>query len=105
MKLTFDDDKKVVSLETPGGRKLTLSDDRKSASLVDQNGNKVVLDDKGITLESSKDLILKATGDVKVQGTNVECKSQASFKAEGQAAADVKSSGPLTIKGALVQIN
>ena len=105
IKLTFDDDKKVVILETPGGSKLTLSDDQKSASLVDQNGNKVTLDDGGITLESRKDLILKASGDVKVQGTNVECKSKASFKAEGQAGADVKSSGPLTIKGSLVQIN
>ena len=105
MKLTFDDDKKVVILETPGGNKLTLSDDEKTASLVDQNGNKVTLDDGGITLESAKDLTLKASGDVKLQGTNVECKSQANFKAEGSAGVDVKSSGTLTIKGSLVQIN
>ena len=32
MKLTFDDDKKVVVLETPAGNKLTLSDDDKTAS-------------------------------------------------------------------------
>ena len=105
MKLTFDDDKKVVTLETPGGNKLTLSDDEKTASLVDQNGNKVTLDDGGITLESAKDLTLKASGDVKVEGNNVECKAQANFKAEGQAGVDVKSSGTLTIKGSLVQIN
>ena len=54
MKLTFDDDKKVVILETPGGNKLTLSDDEKTASLVDQNGNKVDLDDGGIDLESAR---------------------------------------------------
>jgi Rhs element Vgr protein len=105
MKLTFDDDKKAVILETPGGNKLTLSDDEKTASLVDQNGNKVTLDDGGITLESAKDLTLKASGDVKLQGTNVECKAQANFKAEGQAGVNVKSSGTLTIKGSLVQIN
>jgi len=105
MKLTFDDDKKVVVLETPGGNKLTLSDDDKTASLVDQNGNKVTLDDGGITLESSKDLIFKASGDVKLQGNNVECKSQANFKAEGQAGVDLNSSGTLTIKGSLVRIN
>ena len=105
MKLTFDDDKKVVILETPGGNKLTLSEDEKTASLVDQNGNKVTLDDGGITLESAKDLTLKASGDVKLEGTNVEFKAQANFKAEGQAGVDVKSSGTLTIKGSLVQIN
>ena len=105
LKLTFDDDKKIVILETPGGNKLTLSDDEKTASLVDQNGNKVTLDDGGITLESAKDLTLKASGDVKLEGKNVECKAQTNFKAEGQAVVDVKSSGTLTIKGSLVQIN
>lgn len=105
LKLTFDDDKKVVVLETPGGNKLTLSDDDKAASLVDQNGNKVTLDDGGITLESAKDLTLKASGDVKLEGTNVESKAKSNFKAEGQSGADVKSSGTLTIKGSLVQIN
>ena len=84
MKLTFDDDKKVVVLETPAGNKLTLSEDDKTASLADQNGNKITLDDSGITIESAKDMILKAAGDVKLEGTNVECKAQASFKAEGQ---------------------
>ena len=72
---------------------------------MDQNGNKVTLDDGGITLESAKDLTLKASGDVKLEGNNVECKAQANFKAEGQAGVDVKSSGTLTVKGSLVQIN
>ncbi|HKY16501.1 MAG TPA: type VI secretion system tip protein VgrG [Microthrixaceae bacterium] len=105
MKLTFDDDKKIVVLETPGGNKLTLSEDAKTVSLVDQNGNSVTLDDGGITLESTKDLTLKASGDVKLEGANVELKSQAKFKAEGQAGVDLKSSGTLTVKGSLVQIN
>lgn len=103
--LSFDDDKKAVVLKTPGGNALSLTDDGKSASLVDQNGNKLTLDDGGITLESAKDLILKASGDVKLQGTNVECTAQANFKAEGQAGVNLKSSGTLTVKGSLVQIN
>lgn len=105
MKLTFDDDKKVVVLETPGGNRLTLSEDAKTASLVDQNGNSVTLDDGGITLKSAKDLILKASGDVKIEGTNVEVKAQSAFKAQGQSGADINSSGTLTIKGSLVRIN
>ncbi len=105
LKLTFDDDKKVVVLETPAGNKLTLSEDAKSVSLEDQNGNSITLDDGGITLKSAKDLTLKASGDVKVEGTNVEFKAQSSFKAEGQSGADLKSSGTLTVKGSLVQIN
>jgi uncharacterized protein involved in type VI secretion and phage assembly len=105
LKLTFDDDKKVVVLETPEGNKLTLSEDAKSVSLEDQNGSTITLDDGGITLNSSKDITLKASGDLKVEGTNVEFKASASFKAEGQSGADLKSSGTLTVKGSLVQIN
>ena len=105
MKLTFDDDKKVVILETPAATSSPCPRTPRPSSLVDQNGNKVTLDDGGITLESAKDLTLKASGDVKLEGTNVERKSQANFKAEGQAGVDVKSSGTLTIKGSLVQIN
>ncbi|HSK33147.1 MAG TPA: type VI secretion system tip protein VgrG [Propionicimonas sp.] len=105
LKLTFDDDKKVVVLETPEGNKLTLSEDAKSVSLADQNGSSITLDDGGITLTSSKDITLKASGDLKVEGTNVEFKASASFKAEGQSGADLKSSGTLTVKGSLVQIN
>lgn len=105
MKLTFDDDKKAIAVETPEGNKLTLSEDDRTVTLVDQNGNSVKLDSAGITLESAKDLILKASGDVKLEGNNVEFKSQARLKAEGQAGVEIKSSGTLTIKGSLVQIN
>ncbi len=105
VKLTFDDEKKQVVLETPGGNTLTLSDDGKTAALADQNGNKVTLDDGGITIDSAKDLTLKAKGDVKLEGTNVTCTAQANLTAEGQAGATLKSSGSLTIKGTTVQIN
>ncbi len=105
IKLTFDDDKKIVVLETPAGNKLTLSEDAKAVALEDQNGNTVTLDDKGITLDSSKDLIVKASGDVKFEGTNIQLKAQSSFKAEGQSGADINASGTLTIKGSLVRIN
>ena len=105
LKLTFDDDKLVVVVETPAGNRLTLSEDGKKVSLEDQNGSTVTLDDGGITLTSAKDITLKASGDVTVEGTNVEFKAQSNFKAEGQSGADLKSSGTLTLKGSLVQIN
>jgi Rhs element Vgr protein len=112
MKLTFDDDKKVILLETPGGNKMTLSEDAKGILLEDQNGNKIILDDKGITIESSKDLILKAAKDVKIEGTNLNLKAKTAFKAEGSASAEVsgasttvKGSASTTIKGGVVQIN
>jgi len=105
LKLTFDDDKKVILVETPAGNKLSMSEDAKTVSLADQNGNSVTLDDGGITIESAKDLTLKASGDVRLEGKNLDLAAQANVKVAGQAGADINSSGTLTIKGSLVQIN
>lgn len=103
--LGFDDEKSAITLETAAGNKLTLSEDAKAVSLADQNGNSITLDDGGITITSAKDLTLKASGDVKVEGNGVSLKAQATFKASSQSGAEVSSSGTLTIKGSLVQLN
>lgn len=112
LKLSFDDEKKVIGLETPAGNKFALSEDAKGITLEDQNGNKIALDDSGITIQSAKDLVLKASKDVKVQGSNTELSAQASFKASGTASAEVsspsttiKGSATTVIQGGMVQIN
>src|SRR6185437_4221302 len=74
--LSFDDDKKIVGIETPAGNKIMLSEDAKGIVLQDQNNNKITLDDSGITIESAKDLVFKAQKDVKLSGTNTEFSAQ-----------------------------
>jgi len=105
IELRFDDDKKVVVLKTPNGNTLTVSDEDGGLKLEDESGNTLTLDSSGITLDSASDLTLKAAGDVKVEGSNVEATAQAQFKAEGSAGAEVSSSANTTIKGSMVQIN
>jgi uncharacterized protein involved in type VI secretion and phage assembly len=112
LKLTFDDEKKVIALETPGGNSLELSEDAKGIVLTDQNGNKITLDDSGITIESAKDLVFKAAKDVKLSGTNTEFKAQTAFKASGASTAEVSAAqtkingdAMTVIKGGMVQIN
>jgi Rhs element Vgr protein len=112
MQFTFDDEKKIIVLETPGGNKLTLSEEDKGIVIEDQNGNKITLDDSGIKVESAKDLILKATKDMNAEGMNIELKAQTGFKASGTATAEVsgasttvKGSATTTISGGVVQIN
>jgi Rhs element Vgr protein len=39
MKVSFDDEKKIITLETPGGNKIIISDEDKGITLKDQNGN------------------------------------------------------------------
>lgn len=105
MKCLFNDDVKSISLETPAGNKILISEEEGGIVLEDENGNKITLNSDGITIESAKDLILKASGDVKVEGVNIEQKAQAQFKAEGSAGLEVSSSAVAVLKGSLVQIN
>jgi len=112
LKLTFDDDKKIIALETPAGNSFALSEDAKGIVLKDQNGNKITLDDSGITIETDKDLVLKAGKDVKLSGMNTEFSAKSAFKASGTATAEMsgaqtKISGDAmtVIKGGMVQIN
>ncbi len=112
LKLSFDDEKKIITLETPAGNKLALSDDAKGISFEDQNGNKITLNDSGIVIESCKDLTLKASKDIKQEGANMEFKAQTSLKASGTSSAElssasttVKGSATTVIQGGMVQIN
>jgi Rhs element Vgr protein len=105
MKIHFDDDKKILTIETPAGNKVVLDEDAGEILLEDQNSNKITMDSSGISLESSGDIILKATGDIKAEGINITHSAQAEFKAEGSAGIEVSSSGIATLKGSLVKIN
>jgi len=105
MKLLFDDDKKSITIETPGGKKLILDEDAANITIEDENNNKLIMDSAGITAESGSDFIIKASGDIKLEGTNIELKANANFKAEGSAGAEVSTSAVAVLKGSLVQIN
>ncbi len=104
LKLMFNDDLRSIELETPNGNKITLSDEG-VIELVDENGNKITLNSEGMTLESSADINIKATGDVNIEGTNVNLTANAQFKADGSAGSSVTSSATTEIKGSMVQIN
>ena len=106
MKILFNDETKVLSMETPAGKKLSLDEDQGILQLEDENNNKIVLDSSGITIESSGDLILKAGSNLQVEGgANAEIKAGANFKAEGSSGAEVSTSAVAVLKGSLVQIN
>jgi Rhs element Vgr protein len=121
LSIEFDDEKKTITITTPGENKVVLSDDKKSILLQDQNGNKVELNETGIVLDSPKDIAISAEGkvtidatgnieitskaDVNVQGMNVNLTADTGFTAKGSATAELSASGDTTIKGAMVMIN
>lgn len=122
LKLEFNDVDKVLTIKTPGGNQFILSDKDKSITLKDQNGNKVEMTTSGISMDSPKDVSIKAkgkisleavsgitakasAGDVGLQGLNVNAKAQIAFSAQGTATAELKASGQTSVKGAMVMIN
>jgi len=105
LKVVFNDEKKTIDIETPNGNKLQFTDEDGAILLEDENGNKISMNADGITIESAKDLILKASGDISMEGTGIEIKASAQLKAEGSAGAEVSSGGQTVISGSLVQIN
>ncbi len=122
LKVTFDEEKKIITVETPGKNSIVLDDDKKSITLTDANKNTVTLDDKGITLDTPKDVTIKAKGkitmeatqnveikasggDVKMAGININAEAQAKATVKGTAGAEISAAGQTVVKGAIVMIN
>ena len=121
IRIRFDDEDKVLILETPGENTFTLDDKEKCITLTDITGNTMVLNDSGVAIESAKDMKLSAKGnvdisatgsiglnatsDVKADGANIQLSAKTSFTAKGNASAEISASGQTTVKGAMVMIN
>jgi len=122
LKVDFDDDKKILTLVTPGGNRLVLSDDDRSIVIADQNSNSIRLAADGITIASASNLTLKAaqgitvqgatgpvtlksSGDVCVSATNITLSADVALTAQGNATASLSASGQTTVKGGIVMIN
>jgi len=106
MTLVFDDEKKIVTLATPAGNTIVLSEDETMIHLEDQNGNKVTMNQDGVTIESVKDIVLKApSGDIKADGLNFEAKGSVGAKMGGSGGTELSLSGTADLKGSIVNIN
>lgn len=88
-KIIMDDEKKSIEISTKKGNVLTISDDLKGFVLEDENKNKITMNDQGISIESAKDLNLKAKGNIKIDGVQIS----------GNA------SGPMELKGSIINLN
>jgi uncharacterized protein involved in type VI secretion and phage assembly len=113
LRLTFDEEKKSITLSTPGGATVTLSDEDSSITAEDQSGNTLSMTKAGVTLDSKAALTLKAAqavtisagAAVTVSGANVEITGDMSAKMSGNASAELSSAGQTKVAGSLVNIN
>ena len=107
MKLVFDDDKKSITIITPKNKSIVISDDDGSVILSDDLDNKITMNSDGISIESQKDIKLKATGNITAEATqDMELTATAGLKAKGTSTSDFGDSACVTsLKGSMVSIN
>ncbi len=106
MRIRFDDESTILTIDTPGGHEFILDDDAGEVKITDSNGNSITMSSSGITFESASDLILKASGKITIESQgDIEQKAGATWKAEGSAGAEINTSAIAKVSGSLVQIN
>lgn len=118
--VNFDDQNKVITINTPGGNKIVLTDQDEGITIQDQNNNKAEFSSSGITIQSASSMTLKAAESVTIQGASISVKADQSvsvqgmsvslsadteMKASGSASAEFSSSGQCSVKGSVVMIN
>lgn len=120
--IQFDDEKKELTLTTPGKNKVVFSDEDKLIKITDQNSNLIEMSSDGISMSSPKSINLKADGsvnlkgaqgvniessggDVSIKGLNIKNTANVQFAAKGSAQASVEGGAQLTLKAAMVMIN
>ncbi|HEX2580471.1 MAG TPA: type VI secretion system tip protein VgrG [Dongiaceae bacterium] len=121
LEITFDEENKTIEIKTPGKHQITLDDKGKQIAVRDSNGNSLSMTKSGIELKSAGNLTITAKGKVAIEaqsnlalaakgnasmdGMQIIHNAKGKFSAQGKAAAEVSSSGLLTLRGTLVKIN
>jgi uncharacterized protein involved in type VI secretion and phage assembly len=122
MKISFDEEKKVIRITTPGDNMIVLSDEDRAVTLTDQNNNFLKLSEEGIEINSASNVKITAAesvfidgptgitgtapgGTISLSGMSISASADVEFSASGDATASISSTGELTINGAMVLIN
>ncbi len=64
----------AIKIETAAANQVVLDDTAQEIRLEDQHGNLITMNQDGITLKSSKDLTFEASGNVAIEGSQVDVK-------------------------------
>jgi len=120
--IQFDDENKILTINTPDKNTLILNDKDKKIVIQDDNNNSITMSASGIEIKSDKDITIKAGnkinmtgdsgigitssgGDVSVNAVNIKETADAQYSAKGGASTRIEGGSDLTLKGAMVMIN
>jgi len=101
----------IRSIKSRSGHVIRLNDTdgEEKIEITDKSGKNTIVFDTAkntITLTSEKDITLSASkGTIKLDAQKIEIKSSAATKIEAGAGMDVKATGTMNVKGAMVNIN
>ena len=72
LEIDFDDDKTILTVKTPGGRKITLDDTGKTLKIEDPFSNSITMGEQDVTILSGKSMTIKSGTDLTIQsGTSM----------------------------------
>jgi hypothetical protein len=99
MHITFDDDKKTITIDTPAQNTILLDDTGGQIKISDQNQNSITMDASGITITSG-------TGNINISATagQVSLSAGTQFSASGLTAS-LMGQTSATIQATTVMIN
>jgi hypothetical protein len=112
MHVTFNDDTKTITIDTPAGNSIKLDESGTKIEITDQNSNKITMNASGIKLESPMNvevkagvnLTLSAGATLSIGGVSLSAKADADVSIQG-ALAKLSSQGITEISGSIVKIN
>jgi len=99
------------TIKSRSGHIIRLSDaaGEEAIEIIDRTGsNRIVITsaDNAIAIEAQGDISIRSsTGKITIEGVGVEVRSSLEVKIEAQTQLDASASGPVSIKGAMVNIN
>ncbi len=112
MRLLFNDDTKTIIISTPADNSIKLDEKGKSIIITDQNSNTVKMEPSGITVDSPKNITIKAGGKIDITANAALTMTAAKMTLSAQTAMEVKGatakvegSGLTEIKGSTIMIN
>ncbi len=97
MHLSFNDDTKTITIDTPAGNSIKIDEQGMSIEIKDQNSNKITMGTSGISMESPMNIEIKA-------GVNLSLSAAASLSIGG-ASLGVKADGNLSLEGAVAKLS
>lgn len=113
MRVWFDDEKKIMTLDTPAGNLIEMSEEGKSITIKDQNDNKIILNEKGIEISSPKDIKVLAKGLIDMKADkdfsmetkkNLSQKANSNIQVEAKQKINVKATQDCNLEGLNVNI-